>query len=60
MAYINTETLEYPIHEGDIKILYPKADEVPSLYAFVNPTEEPELFPIQLVICPLAFIPSLN
>lgn len=25
-AYINTETMEYPVHEGDIRLLYPEID----------------------------------
>lgn len=27
LSYINTETLEYPVHEGDIRLVHPEIDK---------------------------------
>ena len=48
-AYIKLSTLQYPCHEGDIRLEYPEIPEsltgetfpCPSTYAFVNPVERP-------------------
>lgn len=44
-AYINIATKEYPIFEGDIRILFPNIGEkfiCPEGYALVQETEKPE------------------
>lgn len=37
-AYINTETMEYPVHEGDIRLLYPGISETLTGETFPAPT----------------------
>lgn len=44
--YINTDTLRYPVHEGDIRLEYPNTSfpknfEAPAPYALVEPTQRP-------------------
>jgi hypothetical protein len=42
--YINTQTLEYPRHIGDIQLVYPDAtyDNVPEVFQKVQEAEVPE------------------
>ena len=50
-AYIKLSTLEYPLHEGDIRIEHPEIQEsqtgitfpCPSTYALVQPVDPPEV-----------------
>ena len=45
-AYIKTSTLEYPRHEGDIRLEYPDMGEefvCPDTYSLVHPTERPAM-----------------
>ena len=45
-AYINKETLAYPLHEGDIRLEYPNIGEefiLPEKYALVKDTPQPTI-----------------
>lgn len=50
-AYINKETMEYPLHEGDIRLLHPDMGEVfilPDEYAAVLDSQIPTLTETQV------------
>lgn len=52
-SYINLETSEYPVHQGDIRLLYPEMGEefiCPLTFAEVFETEKPEINTYQRLI----------
>jgi hypothetical protein len=57
LAYINTETLEYPVHEGDIRLVHPEIDASLTGETFIAPfpfapviwTESPSFDPMNQI-----------
>lgn len=44
-TFIHLETMEYPLHEGDIRLRFPDMQEffIPDGYAGVEPSESPDV-----------------
>ena len=53
MNYIKLATMEYPRHQGDIRLEHPDIGDVfvcPDTYAHVHDTPEPEVTETQMVV----------
>lgn len=53
MNYIKLATMEYPRHQGDVRLEYPDMGNefvLPETYALVQETPEPEVTETQMVV----------
>ena len=53
MNYIKLATMEYPRHQGDVRLEHPEIGNVfvcPKTYALVQETPEPEVTETQMVV----------